>query len=269
MTQLKWNDVGERYFEAGVDRGVFYAADGDGTAWNGLVSVSENSSGGEPTPYYLDGIKYLNSAAPEEYGGTIEAYTYPDEFAEYDGSVELYDGLSVNLQTRKAFGLSYRTRIGNDLDGTDHGYKIHIIYNVLVAPSSKSYSSMSASIDPLNFSWSFTTMPIFVSEGLNRTAHVIIDSTKVSPGLVRAVEEHLYGSKTRSAELITMEKLIYWFQSGGETLELKSHTNGIFEIIEDGQHRDLITTDVEGVYKKSSDSRLTPTATPGFYTLET
>lgn len=269
MTQLTWNNVGNRLFEVGVDRGVFYQSNGDGIAWNGLTAVTESLSGGEAVPYYLDGVKYQNVAASEEFGGTIEAFTYPEEFAEYDGTVELYDGLSVNLQTRKPFGLSYRTIIGNDTKGSDYGYKIHIIYNVLASPSTKAFSSLGSSIDPLNFSWGFTTKPIRVNSTLKYTAHVAIDSTKVSAGLVRAVEEHLYGSKTRSAELMPIDKLIYWFASGGEPLELISHTNGIFELIDDGTHRDLITTDVDGVNIKSSDSRLTPTSTPGIYTLET
>lgn len=267
MTQLKWNDVGNRFFEAGVDRGVFYKSNGSGIAWNGLTSVSETPSGGEARPYYLDGIKYLNTSAPEEYGGTIEAFTFPEAFAEYDGTMELYDGFSVNLQPRKPFGLSYRTRIGNDLAGVDYGYKIHIIYNVLAAPASRSYSTMGSNIDPLNFSWTFTTMPVYVKDGFNRTAHVIIDSTKVSIALVRAVEGHLYGSSSRSAKLIDLAKLIYWFDSGGEPLEIVSNTNGIADLIQDGR-RDLVTTDVEGVNTKMSDSRLTATTPSGLYNLE-
>ena len=228
------------------------------------------SLGGEATPYYIDGVKYLNVAAPEDFGGTIEAFMYPKEFMEYDGSAELYDGFSINLQKRKTFGLSYRTRVGNDVDGIDLGYKLHIIYKVLVAPSSKAYASISTAVDPMNFSWTFTTMPVVVEGNYIPTAHVIIDSTKVSPALVRAVEEHLYGSSARSPKLIDIDKLIYWFESGGEPLELVPQVNGVFEIVRDGTHRDLITTDVEGIYKKSSNSRLTPTVTPPHaYTLET
>lgn len=267
MTNLTWNKVGERFFEAGVDRGVFYKDNGDGVAWNGLVSVTEASSGGEPTPYYIDGVKYLNVAAPEEYGGTIEAYTYPNEFLDYDGSAELYNGFTVNLQKRKAFGLSYRTRIGNDTQGLDLGYKIHIIYNLLAAPSSKAYSSFSSSIDPLNFSWTFTTLPVFVANGLNRTAHVVIDSTKVSSGLVRAVEGYLYGSSSRTSKLIDLATLIHWFESGGEVLEIKPHTNGLAELLPDGLS-DLVTTDNEGLFAKHPDTRLTESSKWGLYTLE-
>jgi hypothetical protein len=269
MTRLEWNKTGDRFFEAGVDRGVFFAANGTGIPWNGLVSVNEAPSGGEPTPYYIDGVKYLNIAELEEYGGTIEAYTYPERFADYDGSVELHDGLSINLQERQPFGLSYRTRIGNDLEGVDYGYKIHIIYNVLVSPSTRAYSTIGGSLDPINFSWNFTTTPVYAGNNYRRTAHVLIDSTKTSSNLIRAVEDHIYGSSTRSPKLIDLEKLIYWFESGGEPLEILPHTTtGMAELIQDGK-RDLVTTEVEGLHTKLSDSRLTETTTPGLYTLET
>lgn len=267
MTQLIWNNVGERYFETGVDRGVFYNSYGTGITWNGLTAVSETLSGGEAIPYYLDGVKYLNVAASEEFGGTIEAFTYPDEFAEYDGSVQMFDGFTINLQQRKSFGLSYRTRIGNDINGENHGYKIHIIYNMLAAPSTKVYSSIGSSSDPLNFSWSFTTTPIFVRSDLQRTAHISIDSTKVSIGMMRAIEAYLYGSSTRSPKLIDLDELIYWFESGGEPFEIHPHTNGLAHLIE-GVERDLVSTDIEGINIKLSDSRLTATTPAGLYTLE-
>lgn len=268
MTKLVWNDAGKRFFEAGVDQGVFYKTDGTGVVWNGLTSVDEALSGGEARPYYLDGVKYINSAAPEDFGGTIKAFTYPEEFAEYDGTVDLYDGLSVNLQKRKPFGLSYRTLIGNDTKGKNLGYKIHIIYNVLAAPAQKSFSTLGSNIDPLTFSWAFTTTPVFVSAGLAYTAHVTIDSTKVGAGLVRAVEGYLYGSATRSAKLIDLPTLIDWFESGGEPLEVvPMYSTGKSKLIQDGL-RDLVTTDVEGVYAKLSDSRLTPTTPSGIYKLE-
>lgn len=269
MTRIIWNRVGERLFEAGVDQGVFYKTNGDGVVWNGLVSVTESLSGGEATPYYVDGVKYLNVAAREDFGGTIEAFMYPDAFMEYDGTVELYDGFSVNLQRRKSFGLSYRTRVGNDIDSVDHGYKIHILYNVLASPSQKAYASIGSAVDPLNFSWTFTTTPIVVGPGYFPTAHVILDSTKVSIALMRAVEGYLYGSDKRSAKLIPMDKLIYWFESGGEPFEIVPHfSTGASQLVQDGL-RDVVSTDVEGVYRRSSDSRLTPTSTSGVYTLET
>ena len=267
MTQLVWNDAGKRYYEAGVDHGVFYKTNGNGVVWNGLVSVSETPSGGEARPYYIDGVKYLNTSGPEEYGGTIEAYTFPDEFAEYDGSAELFDGFSVNLQQRKSFGLSYRTKIGNDLKGSTYGYKLHIIYNVLASPSSKTYKSLDSNISPLNMSWTFTTTPVPVSPTLRRTAHVVIDSTKVSIALMRAVESYLYGSSQRSSKLIDLATLIYWFESGGEPLEIKPHTNGLAELLQDGL-RDVVTTDIEGLHTKLPDSRLKETLKWGIYDLE-
>jgi hypothetical protein len=267
MTKLVWNNAGKRFFEAGVDCGVFYKTNGYGVAWNGLTSVDEALTGGEARPYYLDGVKYLNNTAREEFGGTINAYTFPEEFAEYDGTVELYDGLSVNLQKRKPFGLSYRTLLGNDLKGLSYGYKIHIIYNVLASPSQRSYSSLGGNIDPLTFSWAFTTTPIKINSTLNYAAHVAIDSTKVSSGLMRAVEGYIYGSSSRASKLIPLDVLLYWFESGGEPLEIVSHTNGIADLIQDGRP-DLITTDVDGVNIKNSDSRLTATTPSGLYNLE-
>jgi hypothetical protein len=269
MTQLIWNDSGKRLFEVGVDHGVFYKTNGDGVVWNGLTSVTESLSGGEARPYYLDGVKYLNKAAPEEFGGTINAYTFPEEFAEYDGTVELYDGFSVNQQNRKPFGLCYRTMLGNDIKGVNYGYKIHIIYNVLAAPSTKAFNSLGSNIDPLVFSWAFSTTPITIP-GLMPSAHIILDSTKVSIALMRAVEGYLYGSPSRSSKLIPLDKLIYWFESGGEPFEIVPHySTGANQLVQDGL-RDIISTDVEGVYRRlPTGSRLTPTSTSGVYTLET
>lgn len=269
MTRLTWNDAGKRFFEAGVDQGVFYQSNGNGVVWNGLTAVAETLTGGDPRPYYIDGVKYLNRSGSEEFSGTLSAYTYPDEFAEYDGTAELYDGLSVNLQPRKEFGLSYRTLIGNDLRGKNLGYKIHIIYNVLAAPTSKGFQSLGSNVNPVSFSWAFTTRPIKIPGAVNYSAHVAIDSTKVSVGLVRAVEEYLYGSKTRSAKLIPIDTLISWFELGGEPLEMVARPDGKgFDIVQDGTHNDLLTTNVEGAYSIPSGSRLTPSTPTGTYTLE-
>jgi len=269
MTKIKWNTAGDRFFEAGVDRGVFYKSNGYGVVWNGLKSVTETLSGGEATPYYVDGIKYLNVAAPEEFGGTIDAYMYPAEFEEYDGTAELYDGFSVNLQARKEFGLSYRTLIGNDLDAENHGYKIHIIYNLLASPTAKANTTLSNDASLIDFSWGFTTRPVPVqfNNTVIRTAHVILNSTKVSIGMMRAVEEYLYGSNTRSSKLISLDTLISWFKLGGEPLEIVANTTtGIYTLKQDGLP-DLITTDVEGVYAMPADTRLVSSTPSGFYTL--
>jgi hypothetical protein len=269
MTRLKWNNAGDRFFEAGVDRGVFYKSNGYGVEWNGLKTITETLSGGEPTPYYVDGIKYLNVAAPEEFGGSLEAFMYPEEFAEYDGTAELYDGFSINLQPRKEFGLSYRTLIGNDVESENYGYKLHIIYNLLASPTSKVNNTLGSDVSPMDFSWSFTTrpVPVQINNTVARTAHVILDSTKVGIGMMRAVEEYLYGSNTRSSKLIDLDTLISWFILGGEPLEIVANTTtGIYTLKQDGLS-DLITTDVEGVYAIPSSTRLVSSTPSGFYTL--
>lgn len=269
MTKLSWDDPQSRIFEIGVDRGVLYKSNGNGVAWNGLTSISESSSGGEASPYFIDGVKYLNLPSFEQFGGTIQAYTYPDEFAEYDGTAELYDGLSINLQERKPFGLSYRTLIGSSSEGISRGYKIHIIYNILAAPSQKAYTTMSNSLSPLVFSWSFSTSPVAVGDSYRRTAHVTIDSTKAGPGLMRSIENYLYGSKTKAPKLIDLDTLIYWFEGGGEPFEIvPDRTNGLAELIS-GVERDLVGSDDNGLYVKLSDSRLKETPQPGLYKLET
>jgi hypothetical protein len=216
MTQLIWNDIGERYFETGVDRGVFYKSDGSGVAWNGLTAIKESPSGVGTTPYYLDGVKYLNVANTKEFTGSIEAYTYPDEFAEYDGWAEFGNGLTVDEQKSKSFGLSYRTGIGNDLDGQDHGYKIHLVWNALAVPSDISHASISENVDPLNFSWSFTTTPIRV-DGFLPLSHVIIDSTKTNPTQLKFIEDYLYGTPDQEVETDT-----YFYVIPGQTPTMPS-----------------------------------------------
>ena len=166
-----------------------------GVAWNGLTSVNENPSGGEANPLWADNIKYLNLVSNEDFGGTIEAYTYPDEFAECDGSKEVVTGLYAGQQRRKEFGFTYRTLIGNDEDGTDHGYKLHIVYGALAAPSGKQYNTVNESPDAIQFSWEFSTTPVVVStSGIRPTAKLTIDSTKVDSTRLAALEDILYGT---------------------------------------------------------------------------
>lgn len=197
MIKLKWDKVGERLYETGVDRGVLYVQDetGDyslGIAWNGLVSVTESPSGAEPTPIYADNTKYLTLMSVEEFGATIEAYTYPDEFEECDGSATLATGVSIGQQSRKVFGLAYRTSIGNDVSGTDYGYKLHLIYGALAAPSEKNYQTINDSPEAITFSWEITTTPVEVA-GFKPTASLTIDSTKVDKDKLSALEGILYG----------------------------------------------------------------------------
>jgi len=198
MAKLVWDKTGERFYETGVKKGVLYPQGPGGTypkgvAWNGLISVTESPSGAEVTPIYADNIKYVNLISAEEFGATIEAYTYPDEFAQCDGSAEIAKGVMIGQQSRKPFGLSYVTTLGNDVDGDDYGYKIHIIYGALASPSEKGYSTINDSPEAITFSWEITTTPVEVT-GYKPTACVTIDSTKVDPATLAALEEILYGS---------------------------------------------------------------------------
>lgn len=205
MAKLVWDRPGERIYETGVDRGVLYPQGVDGTypqgvAWNGLTAVTESPSGAEATPLYADNIKYLNLLSNEDFGATIEAYTYPDEFGICNGEVEIATGVTVGQQPRKAFGMAYRTKIGNDIESNDHGYKIHIIYGALATPSEKAYGTINDSPEAITFSWEVTTTPIEVP-GLKPTAHLVLDSTKVNPAKMAAIETILYGSEEGEARL--------------------------------------------------------------------
>ena len=196
MAKIEWDKTGERLYETGVKNGVLYVQEGgvygNGVAWNGLTAVTESPSGAEATPLYADDIKYLNLLSAEEFGATIEAYTYPDEFAACDGSAALADGVMIGQQARKTFGLCYRTTIGNDTDGNDHGYKLHIIYGALAAPSEKAYATINDSPEAITFSWEITTTPVNVT-GAKPTASITIDSTKATPEKLAALEDILYG----------------------------------------------------------------------------
>ena len=205
MPKLTWDNTGERIFETGIKQGVLYPIQSDGkytkgVAWNGLTAVTESPSGAEATPLYADDIKYLNLLSNEEFGATIEAYTYPDEFAECDGSAELVTGVMIGQQKRKVFGLCYRTTIGNDVDGNDHGYKLHLIYGCLAAPSEKAYSTINDSPEAITFSWEVTTTPVNV-EGFKPTSQITIDSTKADPTKLAALEAVLYGGEATEAKL--------------------------------------------------------------------
>ena len=205
MSKIVWDQTGERLYETGVKNGVLYLQGeggvyNKGVAWNGLTAVTESPSGAEATPLYADDIKYLNLISTEEFGATIEAYTYPDEFAECDGSASIADGVYIGQQTRKTFGLSYRTVIGNDVDMNNHGYKLHLIYGALAAPSEKAYASINDSPEAITFSWEVTTTPVNVT-GMKPTASVTIDSTKCDKAKLAALEAILYGGETEAARL--------------------------------------------------------------------
>lgn len=205
MSKLVWDKIGERYYETGVKKGVLYpqSADGKypkGVAWNGLTAVTESPSGAEATALYADDIKYLNLVSAEEFGATIEAYTYPDEFAACDGSAALAEGVMIGQQKRTAFGLAYTTTLGNDVDNNDYGYKLHLIYGALAAPSEKAYASINDSPEAVTFSWEVTTTPVAV-EGFKPTACITIDSTKVDSTKLAELEAILYGSEDAEASL--------------------------------------------------------------------
>ncbi len=195
--KLVWDKTGEHFYETGVDHGVLYPIQADGTynkgvAWNGLSSVTESPSGAEATAIWADNIKYLNLRSAEEFGATIEAYTYPEEYAECDGSAEIATGVVIGQQNRKLFGLCYRTIMGNDVESNNHGYKLHLLYGCQAAPSEKAYSTVNDSPEAITLSWEISTTPINVP-GFKPTANVIIDSTKVDKTKLAALEEILYG----------------------------------------------------------------------------
>lgn len=197
MSRLVWDQTGERLYETGVKQGVLFVQDKNGTypkgvAWNGLTAVTESPSGAEATPLYADDIKYLNLMSTEELGGTIEAYTYPDEFAECDGSASIATGVFIGQQPRKTFGMAYTTTLGNDVESNAYGYKLHLIYGALAAPSEKAYATINDSPEAITFSWEFSTTPVSVS-GFKPTANITIDSTKVDPVKLAALEKILYG----------------------------------------------------------------------------
>lgn len=198
MAKLIWDATGERLYETGVKQGVLYLpTDGvysKGVAWNGLTAVTESPSGAEATALYADDIKYLNLMSNEEFGATIEAYTYPEEFGECDGSASLVAGVKIGQQARKTFGLCYRTTLGNDVEGNDYGYKLHLVYGALAAPSEKGYATINDSPEAITFSWEVTTTPVAVT-GYKPTAHIEIDSTAADATKLAELEAILYGSE--------------------------------------------------------------------------
>ena len=202
MAKLVWDKTGDRLYETGVKNGVLYIPTAGvyskGVAWNGLTAVTESPSGAEATALYADDTKYLSLMSAEEFGATIEAYTYPDEFAACDGSAELADGVMIGQQKRSTFGLCYKTTIGNDTEGNDHGYKLHIIYGAQAKPSERAYASINDSPEAITFSWEITTTPVNVT-GAKPTASLVIDSTKADPSKLTALEDILYGKDGDSA----------------------------------------------------------------------
>ena len=211
MSKITWGDPGTRRYEAGIDRGVVYVANQPGVPWIGLTSISENPSGGDPKSYYVDGVKYLNVSAPEEFEATITAFTYPNEFEECDGSHQPRTGLLVTGQRRKSFGLTYRTRIGTDLD-EEHAHKIHLVYNAMVSPTTRSRKTISDTTGVDDFSWKIVACPPPVT-GYIPTSHFIVDTRYTDPSVVELIENKLYGTDTDDPALPTVEELFGYYDT--------------------------------------------------------
>jgi hypothetical protein len=215
MAPLTWDEVGDRLYEVGVDHGVLYLPDAAGIynkgyAWNGLTTVTESPSGAESNPQYADNIKYLNLYSVEEFGATIEAFTYPDEFAECDGTLVPSPGVAVGQQARKQFGLSYRSKVGNDIDGADFGYKLHLVYGCTAAPSEKAYATINDSPEAIAFSWDVTSIPVPVTDH-KPTSLIVVNSTAVDAADLAALEDLLYGKASVEAALPTPDAVIALF----------------------------------------------------------
>lgn len=229
--RLLWDKTGERTYETGVDHGVLYPQDAKGAypkgvAWNGLSGVTESPSGAEPNPIYADNMKYLNLMSEEEFGATIEAYMYPDEFAVCDGTAEVADGVTIGQQVRRPFGLSYRTILGNDTEKNNYGYKLHLIYGATASPSEKGYQTVNDSPEAIAFSWEVTTTPVEISAidpGTGRpfkpTASITIKSSDVDPAKLKAFEDILYGTEAKEARLPLPDEVITFFKAEGTVTE--------------------------------------------------
>ena len=220
MARLVWDKQGEHFYETGVDHGVLYpmsadgASYGEGVAWNGLTAVTESPSGADPNPIYADNIKYLNLYSVEEFGATIEAYTYPDEWAECDGSAQVAAGVTIGQQKRKAFGFSFRSLIGNDVKASDYGYKLHLIYNAMASPSDRNYTTTNDNPEAIDFSWEISTTPVEVGGNYKPTSHIIIESNKVDATKLTWLEGILYGGESEQATLPTPAAVIAKFAQG-------------------------------------------------------
>jgi len=248
MTQLTWDQVGEKVYETGIDRGVLFIPDGGGNystgvAWNGLVSITETPSGAEENAQYADNIKYISLRSAEDFGATLEAFTYPDEFAQFDGLATPTPGVSVAQQGRKSFGLAYRSKIGNDVDGEDHAYKIHLAYGLTASPSEKVYSTINDSPEAATFSWELSAVPVPVT-GLKPTALVTIDSRDVTPEALAALEQLIYGTPGDDPQLPMPDAVITLFSdtiteatptepsfnSGTNTITIPSITGVVYSV---------------------------------------
>lgn len=246
MTRIDWAATGRRYFEAGVDRGVLYVGNNPGVPWTGLVSVRQNQSGGEVKPRYLDGIKISNRTSPENFECNIEAYTYPLEFEQCDGTAFVQNGLRITQQRRKTFGMVYRSKVGNDVEGLEFAYKIHILYNLKAEPSERPFRTLSDQNEPATFNWRVTSRESMVS-GYRPSAHYVIDSRDVPQELLQNVEDVLYGTETTDPTLPTPGELIFMFDSFQDmTYDAGSPYTPVFEIFDAGTTTTPVVEIIDG-----------------------
>lgn len=246
MTRVSWTNTGERVFEAGIDRGVLYVEGAPGVPWIGLVSVNQKQSGGEAKPRYRDGIKIGNRTSPEQFEATIEAFTYPLEFERCDGTHRVDNGLRITQQRRKAFGLSYRSHVGNDIAGLSYGYKIHILYNLKAQPSDRGYQTLSDSSEPATFSWSVSSRAAQLL-GHRPTSHFIIDSRDVPSSLLETIENILYGTESQEPTLITPGELLFLFDSFEDMIyDAGSPYTPVFITYDAGTPSTAVTETIDG-----------------------
>lgn len=266
MTRLSWDAIGSRFYQTGLDRGVLYPNSGTGVAWNGLISVSQKPVGGDPEAYYMDGYKFFNYPPPEEYSASINAFTYPDEFMVCDGSLIDLNGIGYDHQDRAPFDLSYRTLIGNDVEGDRYSYLIHLVYNAIASPSDRSFETLTDDPEAMTFSWDVTTTPEH-PPGMRPTAHLFIDPKKVRPEALAGFEDIIYGSSTLAPRLPKPEEVAILF-SPSVGFEIEPKSNGLAKLDYLGDVEDVQGDRYSGLYKDGSESRLVPTSTPGVYSLE-
>lgn len=270
MSKLEWNSVGNRFFENGIDLGVLYSVGGVGVAWNGLVSITESPTGSDAESYYLDGQKYLNQGALEEYEGNIEAYMFPPEFAIHSGSASV-SGLYIHEQFRESFGLSYRTFIGSDVSGLDHAYQIHLIYNALAIPSDENYVTQGDDTETLMFSWNFVTVPTNSVDTLgNRPlSHISIRSDRTTVVQMRLIEDQLYGTEHNEPRIVEFKDLLYWFTTPPTALQINENVvTGINPLTDTNTaYGDLIGSAQRGLYFTRPETRLVETEVDGLWTL--
>jgi hypothetical protein len=246
MARISWFSSGERVYEAGIDHGVLYVDDNAGVPWFGLIAVNQGQSGGQAKPRYLDGIKVGNRTSPEEFEATLEAFTYPEEFAVCDGVVRVENGLRLKQQRRKPFSMTYRSKIGNDLEGLSHGYRLHFLYNLTAEPSDHDYKTLTTETDAISFSWKLTARPPIIS-GYKPTAHLEIDSRDIPAELLQVIEDTLYGTELESPRLPSPSELIFLFDSFDDNVyDAGSPYTPVFVTYDAGTPSTPITETIDG-----------------------